>query len=172
MSARRIALPAVAAAALLVPAATPAAGTRLLVLTERNVDGLRLGQTLARARATGRIGPTTPGCELASPRPLAARLRAPLKGFATFDGKPPHRLISLDVTGGARTPRHVKVGTPAAAARRAYPEARLLTSKPSDPLQLTALIVRRGGKDRIWLMLNRPGGHVTDLAVPGPQLCE
>ena len=165
-------LVAAAAAALLVPAVTPAAGTRLLVLTERNVDGLRLGQTLAQARGTGRIGPTTPGCELASPRPLAARLRPPLKGFATFDGKAPHRLLSLDVTGGAQTTRHVRVGTSAVAARRAYPEAHLRTSKPSDPLQLTALIVKRGGKDRIWLMLNRPGGRVTDLAVPGPQLCE
>ena len=118
MSMRRIAL-LVVAAALLVPTVTPAAGTRLLVLTERNLVGLRLGQTLAQARATGRIGPTTPGCELASPRPLAARLRAPLKGFATFDGRAPHRLLSLDVTGGAQTTRHVRVGTSAAAARAA-----------------------------------------------------
>ena len=54
----------------------------------------------------------------------------------------------------------------------AYPEAHLLTSKPSDPLQLTAWIVKRGGKDRMWFMLKGPGGGVTDLAVPSAQLCE
>jgi hypothetical protein len=143
-----------------------------LTLTEQGVVGVRLGRTLAQVRATGRIGPTRPGCELVSPRPRFARLRAPLNGFATFGGAAPHWLVALDVRGGAQTERHVAVGASSAAVKRAYPEAHLLTSKPSDPLQLTAWIVKRGGKDRIWFMLNRPGGGVTDLAVPSAQGCE
>ena len=171
-------LPLLAAAALVATVVGGAAAQarppnpQLLTLTEQGVAGLRLGRTLAQVRATGRIGPTGPGCELVSPRPLFARLRAPLKGFATFGGAAPHRLVALDVRGGAQTVRHVAVGASSAAVEQAYPEAHLLTSKPSDPLQLTAWIVKRGGKDRIWFMLNRPGGHVTDLAVPSPQLCE
>jgi len=160
---------AIAAASLVVGAAGAGAP---LVVTEQGVHGLKLGMPLAVARRSGLIGPTTPGCPLVSPTPVGARLRAPLKGFATFDGKAPHRLVALDVRGGAITTRHVRVGDSAAKARRAYPNARLLTSKPGDPLQLTALIVTRGGQDRLWLMLNKPGGHVTDLAVPTVQACE
>jgi hypothetical protein len=171
MARRILGLGSVAAIAVASLAATASAATP--VLTEHGVRGLQLGKTLAQARATGLIGATGPGCELVStPPPVAARLRAPLKGFATFAGKAPHRLVSLDIRGGAITVRHVRVGDSAAKVRSKYPEAHLLTSKPSDPLQLTALIVKRGGKDRIWLMLNKPGGRVTDLAVPGPQLCE
>ena len=160
---------AVAAAAAL---AGMAAAAKPLVVTENGVRGLKLGKPLADARRTGLIGPTGPGCELASPRPLVARLRPPLKGFATFDGKAPHPLVALDVTGGAITVKHVGVGDSAAKAQRAYPNARLLVSKPDDPLQLTALIVTRGGKDRMWLMLNKPGGHVTDIDIPIVQACE
>ena len=160
---------AVAAAAAL---AGMAAAAKPLVVTENGVRGLKLGKPLADARRTGLIGPTGPGCELASPRPLVARLRSPLKGFATFDGKAPHPLVALDVTGGAITVKHVGVGDSASKARSAYPNARLLVSKPDDPLQLTALIVTRGGKDRMWLMLNKPGGHVTDIDIPIVQACE
>ena len=154
----------------------PAAGARersgLLTLTERGVDGVRLGRTLAQVRATRRIGPATPGCELVTPRPLIARLRTPLKGYATFDGAPPHRLIALDVVAGVTTTRHVTVQATAASVQRKYPTAQLLVSKPSDPIQLIAYIVKRGGKDRLWFRLDHPKGHVAAIDVPAPQICE
>jgi hypothetical protein len=152
-------------------AAGVAAAAKPLVLTETGVRGLRLGMPLAAAKRTGLVGTTGPGCELVAPRPLHARLRAPLKGFATFDGKAPHRLVALDVNGGAAI-RGIAVGDAAAEVRRAYPGARRLTSKPDAPLQLTALIVARGGKDRIWFMLDRPRGRVTDIDLPTVQACE
>ena len=166
-------MPAVAAALLLaVSAAGARERVRLLTLTERGVDGVQLGRTLAQVRATGRIAAATPGCELVSPRPLVAQLRAPLKGYATFDGAPPHRLIALDVVAGVQTTRHVAVHATAASVHRKYPAARLLVSKPSDPIQLMAYIVRRGGKDRMWFRLDHPRGYVAAIDVPAPQICE
>jgi hypothetical protein len=127
---------------------------------------------LAEARKTALVGPTRPGCELVLPRPLTAELRPPLTGFATFSGGGAKPLESLLVERGAQTVRRIAPGATAAAVRRAYPEAQLLTARPTDPIQLTALIVKRGGKDRIWFMLDRPGGRVIQLAIPLPQVCE
>src|SRR5262249_34332045 len=99
-------------------------------------------------------------------------LRPPLPGFATFDGTAPHRLVALDVRAGVQTVRRVGAGSTAAQVRRAYPEARLVTTAQTDPFDITAYVVRRGGRDRMWLLLNRPGGRVTVLDVPAPQFCD
>jgi hypothetical protein len=164
----------IAGAAALVPG-VPAIGkdaAKPFVITEQGVRGLRLGRPLAKARTTGLIGATTPGCELATPRPIGAQLKSPLRGFATFGGGGSHPLQALSVRKGVITVRHIAVGATAAAVRNAYPQAHLLTSKPDDAIQLTALIVRRNGKDKMWFLLDKVGGHVTEIDVPAPQICE
>jgi hypothetical protein len=37
---------------------------------------------------------------------------------------------------------------------------------------VTAIVVERKGAERMWFMLDRPAGHVTEIDVPGPQICE
>lgn len=143
------------------------------VLTERGVGGLRLGRSLAAIRRDRLIGPVSPGCELASPRPFGARIRAPLAGFATFDGRAAtSRLVALSITGGARTSRGVTIGTSAANVRHAYPGARVENSGPPNPIQFNAIVVSRAGRDRIWFFLDRRGGRVRSIDLPSAQFCE
>jgi hypothetical protein len=143
------------------------------VLTEHGFGGLRFGRPLATIRKAGLIAAQDiPGCELGSPRPIAARLMPPLTGFATFGGAAPHRLVALQITAGAVTDRGIRIGDPAAKVRRAYPEARVSNSLPPEPLQWAALIVTRAGRDRMWLLLDKPGGVLKDFELPAPQFCE
>ena len=174
--ARRIRSPRAVVVASLVAATIPAAlaaNATSPVITDRGVGGLTLGRTLAQVRGAGLVGRVTPGCELASPRPYGARLRAPLQGFATFSGRAAtSRLVSLVVTGGAATDRQVTIGTTAAKVRRAYPKARLQNSRAGDPIEIYAIVVARARRDRIWFVLDRPGGRVQSIHIPGPEFCE
>src|SRR4051794_24091986 len=115
-----------AAAAAVATTAVLAAATAVATaptLGERGVGGLVLGRPLAALRAEGLVVPTPPGCELASPRPLVARLRPPFSGWATFGGAPRHRLEALAVTAGAATSRGIAVGARGSDVARAYPGA-------------------------------------------------
>ncbi len=174
--ARRIRSVRAAVVAGLVAATIPAAlaaNATSPVITERGVGGLTLGRTLAQVRGAGLVGRVTPGCELASPRPYGARLQAPLQGFATFSGRAAtSRLVSLSITGGAATDRQVTIGTTAAKVRRAYPKARLQNSRAGDPIEIYAIVVARARRDRIWFVLDRPGGRVQSIHIPGPEFCE
>ena len=154
----------------LVPAV---AGAAPLVLTEHGVPGLTIGRTLAAVRADGLVGKLSPGCELASPRPSFAPLRAPLVGSVEFDGSGPKaKLITLNITKGAMTDRGIRIGASAAAVRRAYPKARVEHSAAPNPLEYDAIVVTRGGEDRIWFLLNKRGGHVQSMSLPGANFCE
>jgi hypothetical protein len=141
-------------------------------LTEKGVGPLLLGRTLAEINREHLIGPATPGCELASPRPIGARLHAPFVGYATFGGAAPHRLQALSISAGVKTSRGVAIGDRGARVLHAYPGARVLNSRPGDPLQFNAIVVRSSGRDRMWFLLDRPNGHVTEFDVPAPQFCE
>lgn len=143
------------------------------ILTERGVGGLRLGRTLSEVRRAKLIGRVRPGCELVRPRPYWARLRSPLRGSATFTGsRGTSRLDALLITSGAVTDRGVRIGSTAAQVLRAYPEAKVQNSRPGDPLQFSAIQVTRGGRSRLWFMLDRPRGRVLSFEIPGPQFCE
>lgn len=146
---------------------------RTQVVTERGVGGLTIGRPLAAIQADGLIGPLSPGCELASPRPYGAKLRAPLKGFASFSGRgASSKLQSLSLTGGASTSRGITIGATSAAVRLAYPTARVENSRPGDPIEIYAIVLSRGSRDRIWFRLSRRGGRVTFIDIPGPEICE
>jgi hypothetical protein len=148
---------------------TGASASPPLRLTETGVGQLQLGRPLASVGSRW-IGPTGPGCELAAPTPVVARLKAPLAGSAAFSGAARHRLVALWVTRGAATDRGIAIGATAAAVRRAYPGA--VAQDSEQPLRYHALTVRRNGKDRIWFMLDRRNGRVTAFALPAPQFCE
>ena len=142
------------------------------MVTEHGVGRLTLGRTLAEVRRDGLIGTTRPGCELASPRPLIARLRAPLSGWATFDGRAPHHLQALAITAGAVGRNGIRIGDSSAAVARAFPSAHVIDSRPPKPLVFSAVVLRRNGHDLLWFMLDRPRGKVTEFDVPAPQFCE
>ena len=142
---------------------------RLLTLTENGVGGLRLGDSLAEIRARRLIGPLRPGCELGTPRPVVARLTGLLVGSAEFTGGPgARRLGAISVTRGAVTDRHVGIGSSATTVQRAYPGARL--ERSASPLQYSAVVVQRDGRDRIWFLLRK--GRVSSIELPAPQFCE
>ena len=162
---------AAALALLAAVAGSAAAGTKVIVLDEHGAGGLRLGRTLAAIKADGLIGKATPGCERASPRPVVASLKAPLRGAATFTksgGK--FRLRALSVRAGAITDRGIRIGSTAAAVKRAYPTAKALDQ--TDPLLIHALVFKRRGVDKIWFMLTKHGGRVTSFELPAAQACE
>lgn len=142
---------------------------RLLILTERGVGGLRLGDPLTTTRAHHLIGPLAPGCELGTPRPVVARLTGSLTGTAEFTGNPgSRRLGAISVTRGAVTDRHVGIGSSAIAVLHAYPDSR--RERSTSGLQFSAVIVKRGGRDRMWFLLR--GGRVASIELPSPQFCE
>ena len=149
-----------------------AADTMAPVLNEQGVGGLKMGRTLAAIKADHLIGPTTPGCELASPRPVVAQLKAPLRGSATFSKRNGvFRLSALVVTAGARTDRGVKIGDTGASVLKAYPGSKPLNQSTSG-IVIHAIVVKRAGVDRIWFMLNRKAGTVRQFALPTAQICE
>jgi hypothetical protein len=148
-------------------------GSATPILSEKGVGGLKLGRSYAAIKKAGLIGKVTPGCELASPRPYGAKLRSPLKGFATFTGKAGHRVLSsLVITGGAKTAKGIKRGSTAAAIHAAYPTAKDLDSKSGDPIQIHAIVLKRNGKDKIWFVLSKHNGVLTEFGVPSLEICE
>lgn len=156
---------------ILVGTTVASAAAAPVVMSERGLPGLRLGGTLAAARAAGLIGPLTAGCELASPRPYVAPLRAPLAGTVEFNGRGPRsRVSAIVVTKGAVTNRGIGVGSPSKKVRAAYPGARVVHEDQS--LVYDAIIVRRGGADRIWFLLDKRGGRVQDIHIPSVSFCE
>jgi len=143
------------------------------VLTERGVDGLLLGRSLAAIRSRHLIGRLRKGCELASPRPYFAPLRAPLTGTATFSGRTPaSKLTFLSVRAGAVTSRGIAIGSPGRQALHAYANAHIKNSAPSNPVKFNAIVVKRDGRYRLWFLLDRRGGNVRSFEVPYPQICE
>ena len=160
-------------AAIALPAIGAGAAGAPLVADQSGVGALRLGRTLAAIRTAHVLGPVTPGCELASPRPSAARLRHPLRGFATFVPRNGNRrLVALSITEGAVTKRKIGIGSTAASVRKAYPSAKVNDSPAPNPLQFSALVVSRAGHDRIWFMLDHKGGRVVSIEIPSPQFCD
>jgi hypothetical protein len=142
-----------------------------VVVRPGGVGTLQLGQTLAAVRKRGVVGATSLGCELVRPRPLVARLKGAVKGWATFSGGAPHRLTAVSITSGARTARGVRVGDSARRVVARYPGAHKQYAAPGDPLQLSALVVRTGSKS-MWFVLDHAGGHVRSIDIPVPQTCE
>lgn len=162
---------AVVAAAWL--AAAGAAAAAAPFITRRGVGDVRLGMTLQQARQQGLVGGVRAGCELVSPRPYWARLRAPLRGTATFaGGAPSSRLAAFHVTGGARTARGVGPGSTRSQVERAYPGARRDFAAAGDPIQYFGLVAPPVAPRQFWFTLTARNGTVASVDVPRAEFCE
>jgi hypothetical protein len=100
-----------------VPTTTSAPVASPAVLTESGIGALKLGMTLAAAKATKMIGATKPGCELGGPGELVAPLVGPARGSVFFTDQ---KLSGISITSGAKTPAGIGPGSTLAAIQAVY----------------------------------------------------
>ena len=154
--------------ALALPAAAQAPPARV---TADGVGDVRLGSTFRALRRQGLVGRLQPGCELSSPRPRIAMLRAPLRGSVTFTARRPHRATDITVTGGAAA-RGVGIGDRPRAIRRAFPRVRFDHSTDTTFGITLARVPGRRGRDRLQFAVDVETRRVNTIAVPAISFCE
>jgi hypothetical protein len=157
----------IAVVALLVPAGAAAATP---VVTNQGVGAVKLGASAASLRQKNLIGSLRKGCEL-EPGQRVAPLRAPLRGWATF-GAEGHGLTQVTVLGGAKTARGIEVGSTAAAARAAYPEARYQAPGTAEPFAQGFLWIPSLAHPKMTFTVEPGSRTVEAISVPAPAFCE
>lgn len=150
--------------------AAAAPGAKAPVVTNRGVGAVHLGASAATLRQKNLIGKLRRGCEL-EPGQRVAPLRAPLRGWATF-GAGGHGVTQLTIEGGAETARHVAVGSTAAEARSAYPNARYQAPGTADPFAQGFLWVPSLAHPKMTFVVEPGSRTVEAIAVPAPAFCE
>lgn len=150
--------------------ATAAPGAKTPVVTTSGVGALRLGATPAALRQKGLIGNLRKGCEL-EPGQRVAPLRTPLRGWATFAAQG-HGLTGLTIEGGAETARHIAIGSTAAEARAAYPQARYQAPGTADPFAQGFLWIPNLTHPKMTLVVEPGTRTVEAITVPAPAFCE
>ena len=173
MPSRRVAVPALLASLLFVPAAHAGTPTTLRL---DGIGPLKLGMRVTAARQTGWLAHRRTGCPLGGPPlPITYRLdgrRAPaaVRGVAEFDRG---RLSVLSFTRGVRTTGGVTVGvtSPArmVARYRALPGF-TASARFDSTFQGTFTTVRRGARQVLGGFGD--GAVVAQLAIPAVPLCE
>ena len=139
-------------------------------ITPSGVGQVRLGKTYRELRSAGVVGRLQPGCELSSPRPGFARLRAPLQGSVTLAPRAPRKVTHIAITGRAAA-RGVGIGDRAAAIRRASPKARFDRSTEKT-FGITLVRVPRNGGGRLQFAVDVETRRVTLIGVPYIAFCE
>jgi hypothetical protein len=143
-------------------------------LTQSGVGALQLGARLSSVTGKGLFGQLRVGCPMAGTS--AAPLGNPMRGFAFFSSSASTaQLVALALKGGVVTDRGVRIGSSANAVLRAYPGSREVDATPGGPwgpFLFQAIMVRSAGQDRMWFMLDRPSGKVSEIDVPRPQFCD
>jgi hypothetical protein len=140
------------------------------IITPHGVGALRLGATAKALQAKGLIGGLRKGCEL-DPGQRVAPLRAPLQGWAVFEAGH-NGLHGLTVEGGAETARHVGIGSTAAEARAAYPQARYEAPGTAQPFPVGFLWVPNLSKPKLTMIIEPGTRQVEAISVPSPNFCE
>ncbi len=139
-------------------------------ITPHGVGRLRLGRRGGALQRRGLIGNLRKGCEIDVGQ-RAAPLRVPLRGWAIFaDGG--NRLTSLSIEGGAETIRGIGVGSTAAEARAAYPDAQWDSPREMYPLPVGVLWVDDINHPKFSITVDPSTHLVESIAVPNPNFCE
>jgi hypothetical protein len=140
------------------------------LITPHGVDGIRLGATAKSLLERGLIGGVRRGCEL-DPGHQVAPLRSPLKGWAVFEAG--HKgLVAFTVEGGAETGRHIGIGSTAAEARKAYPDALYEAPGTVKPFAEGFLWVPNLSKPKLTMVIEPGSRQVEAISVPSPNFCE
>jgi hypothetical protein len=139
-------------------------------ITPHGVGGLRLGATVKVLHRKGLIGGLRKGCELDRGQRIAP-LRGPLSGWAVFrSGR--KRLSAVTIEGGAETARHIGVGSTAAEARDAYPDALYEAPGTAKPFAEGFLWVPSLSKPKLTMIVEPGSLQVEAISVPSPNFCE
>jgi hypothetical protein len=140
------------------------------VITSHGVGRVRLGATIGALSRRHLIGRLRQGCELDTGQRVAP-LRAPLAGWAIFEGGK-RRLTSISIEGGAETARGIGIGSTAAAARAAYPNAEWLSPRRMYPLPVGLLWVNSGRHPKFGILVDPDTFRVESISIPSPNFCE
>lgn len=143
---------------------------RLLVAKVGGVGQLRLGAKAKTLHDKGLIGKVGPGCELA-PGERAARLSPPLGGTAIFF-HPNNRLSSIIITKGARTRRHIRIGSPLAHVLNRYPHATYMTPAQMSPFNVGMVTVPFHGHTVMSFLTSAATNRVIQIDIPLASFCE
>ena len=150
------------------PSTTAAAAS---VIREDGIGKLRLGMTVAQAKATGEIGAVGPGCELGGPGELAADLLSgTAKGIVTFSEDV---IVGFMVRSGAKTAAGIGAGSTLAQIQQAYAKGYEIKTDDSyqEQFGFTLVSVYRG---KHWFDFDVDAGSkkVGSVWVPNVRLCE
>lgn len=150
------------------------AGAALTTLRLDGIGPLKLGMSRTAAVATGWLSDRSPGCELASPRPVVYQLRgakAPsgLRGSAEFSAG---KLTNVAVRRGARTALGIRPnGNTPAGMVRAYRRAGFAAkARFDDTFQATFVTVSKDGEQVLSGFAS--GRKIELLSVPFTSTCE
>jgi hypothetical protein len=139
-------------------------------ITPHGIGALRLHATVKSLHRKGVIGGLRKGCEL-DPGQRVAPLRAPLRGWAVFSSGG-NRLSAFTIEGGAETARHIGIGSPAAEARKAYPDALYEGPGTVEPFAEGFLWVPNLSKPKLTMIIEPGFRQVEAISVPSPNFCE
>jgi hypothetical protein len=139
-------------------------------ISPHGVGALRLHATVKVLHRKGLIGGLRKGCEL-DPGQRVAPLRAPLRGWAVFESGR-KRLSAFTIEGGAETARHIGIGSAAAEARKAYPNALYEGPGTVKPFAEGFLWVPNLPNPKLTMIIE-PGTRLVEaISVPSPNFCE
>jgi hypothetical protein len=150
---------------------TSAAPQAATVITESGIGKLRLGMTVAQAKATGEIGTVGPGCELGGPGELAADLHVgTATGTVTFREDV---VVGFMVRSGAKTEKGIGPGSTLAQIQQAYAQGYEIKTDDSykEQFGFTLVTVYRG-KQVFDFDVDADSKKVGAVWVPRVQLCE
>src|SRR4051794_29531777 len=139
-------------------------------ITSTRVGRVHLGDRHAKLQAAGLVGRLRAGCELAGPNQRVARLRAPLKGNVRLSRTAARRVVSIQVTGGAKA-RGVGIGNTIADIKAAFPKAKVDHST-EDVFGFTRVAIPKSGGGKLAFAVDQGSGKVTLIGVPELDACE
>ena len=152
-------------------AVAPAADAAPARITPSGVGAVRLGRTYTSLRRAGSLGKLVTGCEPAGPRARSASLRAPLRGHVDLTLRAPRRVATILVRGGGATARGVGIGSTSAAARRAFPRAKI-DHRGDAVLGLTIVRVPKRAGGRLEFGVDTTTKRVTLIGIPRIPVCD